>query len=164
MSEIRNESGNQDVPDGIREETSNTPSENTLSGVCDAEVLKKLIDSEERSMSFYCELAKRCSGVTKRRILEISGQEKGHMCRLQTELFLLTGHIHAPPDSCPLIDGIITAFGMAYRAERKAEATYIMEAGRSCRPELSELYRCIAAEECCHAEIIKGMVQSSMCM
>lgn len=125
-------------------------------------VLKRFVDAENRAADFYNELSRRCTGAARQELVKLSAQEKKHMCLLQTELFLITGDIHTPPDSCPRIDGVLTALGMAYRDEREAEAAYMRAAEETGREELSELYKSIAVQEAGHAGIIRGMVKKVM--
>ena len=129
----------------------------------DIRTLRTFIDKEYRAVKLYRELAMCCTGGNRLELMKISADEKMHMCKLQTELFLITDDTHCPPPVCPRIEGAMRTLSMAYRKELRAEEAYLDAAKETRRPELARLYRCIAEDECRHAKTIRGIIKRAMC-
>jgi Uncharacterized conserved protein len=129
----------------------------------DIRTLKDFIDYEYQTIQLYKKLAMCCTGFNRQELMRISADEKMHMCKLQTELFLISGDTHCPTPVCTRIDGVMRALSMAYRHELEAEEAYLDAAKETRRSELARLYRCIAEDECRHAKTIRGIIERAMC-
>ena len=129
----------------------------------DIRTLKDFIDYEYQTIQLYRKLAMCCTCFNRQELMSICTDEKMHMCKLQTELFLISGDTHCPTPVCTRIDGAMRALSMAYRHELEAEEAYLDAAKETRRPELARLYRCIAEEECRHAKMIRGIIERAMC-
>lgn len=128
----------------------------------DESALCRLIEGEKQTTAYYRALSKRCSGQIRQALLRMAADEQRHMRLLQTELFLLRGELHLPPDSTAPGDGLLSACRLAWQGEKETEADYLRAAQTTGRPELAELYRQIAPEEAKHAKILRQLIAKSM--
>lgn len=125
------------------------------------DTLRELMDAERASNEFYIALSRLCSNPFRSTISKIAADEAQHLRELQLEYYLLVGDSYAPPESCPRLDGVLSALRIAYFAEKKASAEYL--AAAECdQSERSALYRRIAGEELCHAETLRKMIERAI--
>ena len=90
--------------------------------------------------------------------LEVLREERRHLRALQAEHFLLTGEICLPPASCPLPCGGLRILRTAWLDERSAAEAYLKAADTASSASLAAVYRCNAADEEHHSEILREII------
>lgn len=146
---------------GFEDVWSRVTGEKPLRGGGDAETLRRLMDGEAEDAARYDELARR-SRVAARELREMSADEREHFRHLQVEYYLLTGDSYLPPESCPLIKGVLGAMRAAYVGELKGAEEYMKAAGETERPELRELYEAHAGDERGHAATLRRIITRAL--
>lgn len=121
------------------------------------EVLREFIADESCAAAFY-EAAARRFGRFSSRLRAIACEERRHLRALQAEHFLLTGEICLPPASCPLPCGGLRILRTAWLDERSAAEAYLKAADTASSASLAAVYRCNAADEERHSEILREII------
>ena len=147
--------------DRVWSRVTDTETPPAASGWDEQAALRGFMDDEARDRAFYTALAGRCpAGGNALRCM--AADERGHLRELQVEYFLLTGESYAPPESCPVVNGTLSAMRKAHAGETAGSEEYRRAASRTPSPRLRALYESHAADEAMHAEKLRALILRAM--
>ena len=125
------------------------------------ETLEGLMAAEERSAAFYEALSRRCLSAAKE-LKRMAEEEREHLAALRVEYYLLTGDSYAPPESCPLVTGILASLRSAHEAEQRAEKSYAKAAEETDCQRLRDTYLRHAVAERSHAGTLRSLIARAL--
>lgn len=124
--------------------------------------LRAFMDDEANDAQIYGTLAGMVSGCARQTLLQISGDEKGHLKRLRAYYFILTGETYMPPCACPLIYSVCDTLRKKYSGESEGSKAYLEAAASTSNEDLSDTYRALGADEARHRKIIGCLIENML--
>ena len=128
----------------------------------DIKQLREFMDDEVSDMTEYTRLAACCKGPTARLLCEMASDERGHLKKLQTIHFILTGDTYAPEIHKKDYTSVLDALRGQYAGELEGAAMYKKAWGQTENHRLSELYSQFSDDELRHSRIIEGIISDIM--
>lgn len=128
-------------------------------GADDRAQLREFMDDEAADAQFYCVLASKTTGCTRRTLSEIAADERRHLKKLRTKYFILTGETYDPAPACPVIYSVSDALRKRYEGEIRGAAAYRAAADMTAREDLADTYLEFAADESRHAMEIERLIE-----
>lgn len=125
----------------------------------DAAQLRAFMDDEALDAQYYCVLASKTSGCTRRTLSNISADERRHLKKLRTKYFILTGEAYDPAPACPVVYSVSDALRKRYAGEVKGASAYKAAAEHTAQEGLADTYLELASEEARHAMDIERLIE-----
>ena len=118
--------------------------------------LRECICAKAAGAAFYAALAQRVCAV-RQPLGQIAAQERAQLRALQTEHFLRTGTLCAPPAACPRLSTAAADLRCAYLQELALSAQLDAAADAAPMP-LRETLRTMAQQDARHAQCVRALL------
>lgn len=118
--------------------------------------LRECICAKAAGAAFYAALAQRVCAV-RQPLAQLAAQERAQLRALQTEYFLRTGTLCAPPAACPRLSTAAADLRCAYLQELALSAQLDAAADAAAMP-LRETLRTMAQQDARHAQRVRTLL------
>ena len=136
-----------------------TTVEPDLPGLSPSETLSVLITAEAERIAQYTALAGRIGGSMGQSLLRMAKEKRGHLRRLELELFLCSGMLKQQKlQPCQTKRGVLTQLRAAYTAEQELQRQYQFAQAAALEPALRALYAVYAKAETQYTEILRCII------